>query len=142
MLPQAKLSLEIFVVFSQKFSTMTFDKVHFRHCLLYEFQQGRNSLAKLLEEKLETFGWNIIPHPPYSPDIAPTDFHPFRSMQNFLDGKEFRNDEKVKSVIFTFFASKPQSFFQNTISALVKHCHYIVDSAGEYCPDKFVELTI
>ena len=142
---------------------MTFDKVHFRHCLLYEFQQGhtaadawrnltnvfgqetpsrqtcshrfsrfrsgnfslddeeregrppsmdvdrliRSHIAKLVKEKLQTFGWNIIPHPPYSPDIAPTDFHPFRSMQNFLDGKEFETDEEVKSTIFTFFASKP-----------------------------------
>ena len=166
---------------------MTFDKVHFRHCLLYEFQQGhtaadawrnltnvfgqetplrqtcsywfsrfrsgnfslddeeregrppsidvdrliRPHIAKLVREKLDTFGWNIFPHPPY--------FHLFRSMQNFLDGKEFENDEEVKSAIFTFFASKPQSFFQNAISALVKRWHYIVDSAGEYCPDKFVE---
>lgn len=108
-------------------------EVHLLH------DNARPHIAKLVKEKLETFGWNIIPHPPYSPDIAPTDFHLFRSMQNFLDGKEFENDEEVKSAIFTFFASKPQSFFQNAISALVKRWHYIVDSAGEYCPDKFVE---
>ena len=81
---------------------------------------ARPHIAKLVKKELETFGWNIIPHPPYSPDIAPTDFHLFRSMQNVLDGKEFENDEEVKSAIFTFSASKPQSFFQNAISALVK----------------------
>ena len=106
-------------------------EVHLLH------DNARPHIAKLVKEKLETFGWNIIPHPPYSPDTAPTDFHLFRSMQKFLDGKEFENDEEVKSVIFTFFASKPQ--LQNAISALVKRWHYIVDSAGEYCPDKFVE---
>ena len=81
---------------------------------------ARPHIAKLVKEKLETFGWNIIPHLLSSPDIAPTDFYLFRSMQNFLDGKEFENDEEVKSAIFTFFASKPQSFFQNAMSALVK----------------------
>ena len=96
-------------------------------------------IAKLVKENLETFGWNIILYPSYSPDIAPTDFYLFRSMQKFLDGKEFENDEEVKSAIFTFFASKPQSFFQNAISALVKRWQCIVDSAGECCPDKFVE---
>ena len=108
-------------------------EVHLLH------DNARPHIAKLVKEKLETLGWNIILHPPYSPDIAPTDFHLFRSMQSFLDGKEFENDEEVKSAIFTFFASKPQSFFQNAISALAKRWHCIVDSAGEYCPDKFVE---
>ena len=108
-------------------------EVHLLH------DNDRPHVAKLVKEKLETFGWNIIPHPPYSPDTAPTDFHLFRSMQNCLDGKEFENDEEVKSAIFTFFASKPQSFFQSAISALVKRWHYIVDSAGEHCPDKLIE---
>ena len=95
-------------------------EVHLLH------DNARPHIAKLVKEKLETFGWNIIPHPPYSPDTAPTDFHLFRSMRHFLNAKEFENDEEVKSAIFTFFASKPQSFFQNAISARVKRWHYIV----------------
>ena len=121
------------ISYGKQFRLCVLQKVHLLH------DNARPHIAKLVKEKPETFGWKIIPHPPYSPDIAPTDFHLFRSMQNLLDGKEFENDEEVKSAIFTFFASKPQSFFQNAISALVKRWHYIVDSAGEYCPDKFVE---
>ena len=48
-------------------------EVHLLH------DNARPHIAKLVKEKLETFGWNIIPHPPYSPAIA-TDFHLFRSM--------------------------------------------------------------
>ena len=43
-------------------------EVHLLH------DNARPHIAKLVKEKLETFGWNIIPHPPYSPDIAPNRF--------------------------------------------------------------------
>ena len=32
-------------------------------------------------------GWEVLIHPPYSPDIAPSDFHLSRSLQNSLNGK-------------------------------------------------------
>ena len=99
---------------------MTFDKVHFRHCLLHEFQQGH--AADAWRNLVNVFGQEMP-----SRQTCSHWFSRFRS-GNFLDGKEFETDEEVKSAIFTFFASKPQS-----------SQHYIVDSAGEYCSDKFVK---
>jgi hypothetical protein len=28
--------------------------------------------------------WEVLPHPPYSPGIAPSDYHLFRAMDNFM----------------------------------------------------------
>jgi len=47
-------------------------------------------------QKLLQFGWDVLPHPPYSPDIAPSDFNLFRSSQNFLIGKNFTSLEDCK----------------------------------------------
>jgi len=33
---------------------------------------------------LETLKWEVLPHPPYSSDIAPSDYHLFRSMTHGL----------------------------------------------------------
>ena len=33
-------------------------------------------------KKLSEFNWEILPHPPYSPDIAPSDYHLFRALQH------------------------------------------------------------
>ena len=77
-------------------------KSHVRHCLLYEF---RPDVCKVVQQKLKQFRWTIVPHPPYSPDLAPLDYHLLRSLQNFLNGQEFRNEAEVKSAIKTFFDS-------------------------------------
>jgi histone-lysine N-methyltransferase SETMAR len=29
---------------------------------------------------LNSWGWKILPHPPYSPDLTPSDFHIFQKM--------------------------------------------------------------
>ncbi|KAG5320381.1 MOS1T transposase, partial [Pseudoatta argentina] len=34
-------------------------------------------VAKPVKTYLETLKWEVLPHPPYSPDIAPSDFHLF-----------------------------------------------------------------
>jgi len=39
-------------------------------------------VAKVVKQYLETLKWNVLPHPPYSPDIAPSDYWLFRRMQH------------------------------------------------------------
>ena len=41
--------------------------------------------------------WTILEHPPYSPDLAPSDFHLFPALQNHLSGHKYESDDDVKS---------------------------------------------
>ena len=50
-------------------------------------------------------------HPPYSPDLAPSDYLLFRVMKKFLRGKRFSRDEEVKEVVTTCFEEKSKDFF-------------------------------
>ena len=94
-------------------------------------------MAKLVQEKLQTFRWMIVPHPSYSPDLAPSDFHLFRSMQHFLEGKKFSDEAEVKTALTSFFDAMPPSFYHSGIFNLIKRWRYVVDNDGDYCPDKF-----
>ncbi|KAJ4433160.1 hypothetical protein ANN_15417, partial [Periplaneta americana] len=47
-------------------------------------------------ELLDQFGWEIFDHPPYSPDLAPSDFHLFTKLKDFLVGTRFGSDEELK----------------------------------------------
>ncbi|KHJ99331.1 hypothetical protein OESDEN_00672 [Oesophagostomum dentatum] len=43
------------------------------------------------------------PHPPYSPDMAQTDYHLSRSLSHFLDGRQFEDDEDLECGLQNFF---------------------------------------
>ncbi|KAG5311589.1 SETMR methyltransferase, partial [Acromyrmex insinuator] len=42
--------------------------------------------SAITQQKLVQLGWDVLPHPP---DLAPSDYHLFRSLQNSLNGKSF-----------------------------------------------------
>jgi histone-lysine N-methyltransferase SETMAR len=89
----------------------------------------------LTQQKINELGWEVLPHPPYSPDVAPSDYHLFRSLRNFLLGKEFEDEEDVKRAITSFIASKPPEFFRNGIEKLVTKWGQVIDNEGQYIID-------
>ena len=40
-------------------------------------------------QKLNQWGYKVLPHLPYSPDLSPTDYYYFKHVYNFLQGKRF-----------------------------------------------------
>ncbi|GBP14629.1 Mariner Mos1 transposase [Eumeta japonica] len=46
---------------------------------------------------LKTPDWEVLPHPPYSPDIALSDYHLFRSMAYALSEQRFTSYEDIKN---------------------------------------------
>ncbi|EPB70846.1 hypothetical protein ANCCEY_10052 [Ancylostoma ceylanicum] len=57
---------------------------------------ARPHISKKSSEKLNDLGIELLPHPPYSLDLAPSDYHVFRSMQSFFAGKEFKDRAEKK----------------------------------------------
>ena len=74
-------------------------------------------------------------HPPYSPDIAPSDFHLFSSLQNSLNGKNLNSVEAVENYLANFFQEKLSSFYKHGIDKLVERWETIVEKDGNYIID-------
>jgi hypothetical protein len=60
----------------------------------------------------------ILPHPPYSPDLAPSDYHLFSSLSNNLRGVSFNNYAELQNWLDEFFTAKPAEFFKRGIENL------------------------
>src|SRR5206468_3482045 len=48
-------------------------------------------------------GWTVLPHPAYSPDLAPSDFHIFGPLKGYLRGHKFENDDAVQTEARAWF---------------------------------------
>jgi histone-lysine N-methyltransferase SETMAR len=46
-----------------------------------------------------TFGWELLDHAPYSPDLAPSDFHFFPTLKRTLEGRCFTINEDVEAAV-------------------------------------------
>ena len=94
---------------------------------------SRKTVSKLQELKLET-----LRHPPYSPDLAPTDYHLFRNLDNFLQGKKFNSQGAVESAFREFMATRASGFYSDGINQLPLKWQKCVDSMSEYFEKKNV----
>ncbi|GBP08150.1 Mariner Mos1 transposase [Eumeta japonica] len=93
----------------------------------YGFRSGRSAGDLLIllthcESKGKTLAVNldmakasykyILPHSPYSPDIAPSNYHLFRSMAHALSEQRFTSHEDTKNWVDLWITSKDKKFFR------------------------------
>ncbi|KAG5315348.1 MOS1T transposase, partial [Pseudoatta argentina] len=103
---------------------------HDKGILLHD--NARPHVAKPVKTYLETLKWEVLPHPPYSPDIAPSNFHLFRSMAHGLADRRFHSYEEAQKWIDSWIASKDMSLFRRGIHVLPERWEKGVSSDGQY----------
>jgi histone-lysine N-methyltransferase SETMAR len=54
--------------------------------------------AATTQDLMATFGREQLYHPPYSSDLAPSEFHVFLYLKTFLHGQRFHDDEVKEAV--------------------------------------------
>ena len=103
--------------------------------VLFLHDNARPHASKVTKKKLRELGWEVLEHPPYSPDLAPSDYHLFRSLQHYLKGKQFRRMEEISENISAFFALKPTGFYVKGIARLQERWEKVVEYEGDYFVD-------
>ncbi|WP_025903236.1 IS630 family transposase [Tatumella sp. UCD-D_suzukii] len=103
-----------------------------RKGVVFQHDNARPHTSFVTRKKLMELGWDVLPHPPYSPDLAPSDFHLFRSMQHSLSGKNFSNESDVKSHLNKFFADKDPTFYEGGIMVLPDKWQKVIENNGQY----------
>ena len=61
-------------------------------------------------QKLAELGYEVLPHPAYSLDLSPRDYHLFRHLDLFLRDERFKNQEMVETDFKSFIDSNSKLF--------------------------------
>ena len=104
--------------------------------VIFHQDNARPHVAIKTQAKIKQLGYEILTHPPYSPDIAPSDYYLFRCLQNHLNGKKLNSFDDVKTCIDDFFQSKPTKFYEKGINKLVERWRTVINNNGNYVVDK------
>ena len=82
-------------------------------------------------QKLNRLEYKILPHPPYSPDLLPTNYHFFKHLNNFLQGKCFHKQQEAENAFQEFTESQNTDFYTTGIK-LISHWQRYVDWNDSY----------
>jgi histone-lysine N-methyltransferase SETMAR len=100
--------------------------------VLLHDDNARPHAAAATIETIQKLNFELLPHPPYSPYLAPNDYYLFGSLKKALQGCQLGTDEEVKQMVHTWLCDQPKTFFSDGIKKLVEHCIKCVDKQGDY----------
>ena len=82
--------------------------------------------------KLYELGYELVPHLPYSPDLAPSDYILFPNLKKWLDGKRFSSNDEIIDQKNAYFKDFEKSYFLERIKKLEKRLTKCIELKGDY----------
>ena len=99
--------------------------------LMQHSNTGPHASLKTIEHAVN-LGWTILPHPPYSPDLAPSDFQLFGLMKNGLHGQHFPSTETVTAAVKQWVTSTGTDFYEHSMQDFVHHWQKCIARSDDY----------
>ena len=83
-------------------------------------------------EKTENMGWEVLPRPPYSPDLAPSDYHFFGFVKNQMQGQHYVTNEALQTAVHQCLRAAGTDFYRKGIFKLPERWEKCVQINGDY----------
>ena len=81
--------------------------------------------------KLHNLHFESLPHPPYSPDLAPSDYYLLADLKRILQEKKFGSNEEVVAETKAYFEAF-ESLYKKGIDLLEKRWNECINLEGDY----------
>ncbi|GFW59054.1 mariner Mos1 transposase [Trichonephila clavipes] len=89
-----------------------------QHKVIFLDDNAPSHRAKPTKDIVNALGWEPLAHAAYSPDLAPSDYYFFASLENAMADQRFTSYENVKFWLHDWLTSKDRSFFWRDIHKL------------------------
>jgi len=86
--------------------------------VLFHHDNAPAHTSALPKAKLVELGYELLPLPPYSPDLAPCDFFLFPNLKKSLAGQKFASKEEVVAATEAYFADLEKTYFSDAGSSV------------------------
>jgi len=103
--------------------------------VILQHDSTRPHVVKMTQRVIFDLGWETLPHAACSPDMAPSKYHLFRSLQDHLSDTHFETLEDIRKSIDDFIDSKPSSFYSSGIRQLPYKWLKVIENDGDYFID-------
>ena len=88
-------------------------KLHRR--ILFHHDNAPAHSSRIVKNALREFRWELLPHPPNRPDLAPSDFFLFPKLKEHLKGVYFNDTNEAKQAAKTWLTKWSADYFKNGI---------------------------
>jgi histone-lysine N-methyltransferase SETMAR len=85
-----------------------------------------------VQNLVQRSGWEVLAHPPYSPDLAPCGYWLFSRVKKHLRGKRFQSEEDTNTAVTASLRRVTKDEYRAAIDRLPRRWEKCVDSAGAY----------
>ncbi|GFV93594.1 mariner Mos1 transposase [Trichonephila clavipes] len=100
--------------------------------ILFLHDNARPHTANYTQELFNSFKWEVFSHPPFSPDLAPSDFHLFPRMKNWLATQRFDDDKELRVRVTEWLRSQAEEFYDKGISKRIYRYDKCLNLFGDY----------
>jgi len=103
---------------------------------LRDKRPGRNIIlhdaARLTSEAIAKMGWEVLPHPSHSHDLAPSDYHLFGFVKDQLRGQHYETTEAIQKAVRQCLRMAETEFYRRGIFKLPERWEKCVQRSGDY----------
>lgn len=100
--------------------------------VLFHHDNAPAHTSAVATAKLVELHYELLPHPPYSPDLAPCDFFLFPNLKRSLAGKKYGSNEEVIAAAEEYFAGQQKSYYTEGLKKLQHRWEKCIELKGDY----------
>jgi histone-lysine N-methyltransferase SETMAR len=88
--------------------------------------------SRISTSEISDQGFERLPHPPYSPDLAPSDFALFGYLKSHLQSFECESPDDLRHAVKTILETIPSNWFEKVWDEWLCRLRWVVENSGKY----------
>lgn len=100
--------------------------------ILLQQDNASSHTSRKTSAAITDLGYKLLPHPPYSPDLAPSDYWLFSALKNPLRGRHYENLAGLASAVTKVVEDTDEEWFAEGLKKLPERWQKCINLKGDY----------